>query len=366
MRVLEAFGEPISHGGQESFVMNVVQNMDLTGLQIDFLTPYYCDNEEYRQKISSLGGKIFELKKEFRPGKSRLYLRDTINQFFQQNKYDVVHVHSGSTSILTIFSYYAKKNGVKKVIVHSHVASEKKSLKGNIVKLCCNYFMKNNINYYCACSGVAGEAKFTANTNFIVINNGIDLNKFSYNKEKRIYMREKLKVANNTFIMGHVGRFSYQKNHEFLLQIFNAFQTLIENSILLLIGTGELEETIKAKVLEMGIEKRVKFIGTVNNVSDYMQAMDCFVLPSRFEGLPIVAIEAQASGLPCFLSDRISKETAITDLAYFQSLNDSPQVWAESIINNSSYKRRDMKSIICDAGYDIKDVAIVVRNMYLK
>lgn len=365
MRVLEAFGEPISHGGQESFVMNVVQNMNLNGLQIDFLTPYYCDNEEYRKKISSLGGKIFELKKEFRPGKSRLYLRGAINKFFQQNEYDVVHVHSGSTSMLTIYAYYAKKYGVKKVIVHSHASAEKITLRGKVLRQCCGFYMKNNVDKYCACSKLAGEAKFLPDREVCIIKNGIDLTKFSFDEKKRIVIRKVFGISDNTFVVGHVGRFCYEKNHKFLLEIFRALLNFNSNSLLLLIGTGELEQLLKDKAKEMRISKKVKFIGAVNNVSDYMQAMDCFVFPSKFEGLGMVAIEAQAMSLPCFLSNVIPKEVAITDLVKFIPLSRSPQEWAKEIAKTRLKVRNNMKGTFINAGYDIKETAKVVNNLYL-
>ena len=365
MRVLEAFGEPISHGGQESFVMNVVQNMNLNGLQIDFLTPYYCDNEEYRKKISSLGGKIFELKKEFRPGKSRLYLRGAINKFFQQNEYDVVHVHSGSTSMLAIYAYYAKKYGVKKVIVHSHASAEKITLRGRVLRQFCGFYMENNVDKYCACSKLAGEAKFLPDREICIVKNGIDLVKFSFDRKKRLETRKKLGISDNTFVVGHVGRFCYEKNHEFLLEIFKALLNINSNTLLLSIGTGELEQLVKDKAKEMGISKQIKFIGVVNNVNDYMQAMDCFVFPSRFEGLGMVAIEAQTMSLPCFLSDVIPKEVAITDLVHFISLNRSPQEWAKIIAKDGLKFRNNMRDIIINAGYDIKETSKIIRHLYL-
>ena len=161
MKILEAFGEPISNGGQESFVMNVVTHMDLSNKTVDLLTPYYCDNEHYRKQIESLGGKVFTFNKQFAPGKSRFNICGTLDDFFKHNKYDVVHVHSGSISILSIFSYYAKKWGTEKVIVHSHCSIENFTLKNKILKFIFGLWMKNNVDQYCACSQLAAKAKFT-------------------------------------------------------------------------------------------------------------------------------------------------------------------------------------------------------------
>jgi glycosyltransferase involved in cell wall biosynthesis len=175
-----------------------------------------------------------------------------------------------------------------------------------------------------------------------------------------------LGLAEGKYVVGHVGRFNYQKNHSYLIDIFKELCKLNSAAILLLVGTGELENVIKEKVRALKLEEQVIFVGAVDNVNDYMQAMDCFVFPSKFEGLGMVAIEAQAMSLPCFLSDVIPKEVAITNLVHFISLNKSHSRWGEVIMNQRLKKRMDMSAAIKAAGYDITDVATKIRDMYLR
>lgn len=367
MRILEAFGEPISNGGQESFVMNVVTHMDLSNKTVDLLTPYYCDNEHYRSKIESLGGKVFAFNKSFEPGKSRFNICSALNEFFKNNKYDVVHVHSGSISILGIFAYYAKKNGVKKVIVHSHCSIETFTFKNKVLRTIFGYWMKNNVDVYCACSNLAAKAKFKDNIvkdKVVIIKNGIDLGKFKYDEYIRNSIRGRLGIDEDCFVIGHVGRFSYQKNHEFLVDVFYEFLKYKKATKLLFIGSGELYDEIVAKVKLLGIEEKVIFIGNVNNVNEYYQAMDCFVLPSRYEGLPIVGIEAQASSLPCFFADTITRELEVTNLVKYLSLNDHPAIWADSMFSSYKGERLDVINCICSAGFDMKIEVKKIESIY--
>jgi glycosyltransferase involved in cell wall biosynthesis len=225
--------------------------------------------------------------------------------------------------------------------------------------------MNNNADLYCACSVAAGKSKFTKDHAFIIVNDGIDLSRFTYNKKVRNDYRAKLGINEENFVVGHVGRFSYQKNHNYLIDIFKELCKLNSTAILLLVGTGELENSIKEKVRALQLEEKVIFTGAVDNVNDYMQAMDCFVFPSRFEGLGMVAIEAQAMALPCFLSDGIPKEVAITDLVHFIALNESPSRWREAIMNQQLKIRMDMSATVKVAGYDITNVAEKIRDIYL-
>ena len=368
MRILEAFGEPISNGGQESFVMNVVTHMNLSNKTVDLLTPYYCDNEHYKNQIESLGGNIFTFNKPFMPGKSRFNICDALDDFFKKNKYDVVHIHSGSISIFGIYAYYAKKNGVKKVIVHSHSSIEKKSLRNTILRYVCNVFLKNNVDVYCACSRIAGESKFVeavVKNKLVIIKNGIDVEKFRFNEVTRKNLRDSLNIKDNEFVVGHVGRFSDEKNHTFLIDIFEQILKHRPNSKLMLIGSGELANNVKEKVSRLGLEDKVMFIGSVHNVYDYYQVMDCFVLPSKFEGLPLVGVEAQAAGLCCYFSSVVTKELGVTKLAHYISLNKSNEKWAEQICDCVKLTRVDMSLEIKEAGFSMDIEVRKIENLYL-
>ena len=367
MKVLEVFGEPISNGGQESFVMNVLRHMDMKDMSVDMLTPYYCDNDYYIESMSKLGGSIVTLGLEFNPGKSRSNIKNKLYEYLSRNKYDVVHVHSGSISVLLIVAQVAKKCNVKKVLVHSHCGVEKITIKNVILRTLTAIPMKKNADIFCACSQVAGEAKYVSsisNGKMIILKNGIDFKEFKPNDEIRSKMRKQYNINENDFLVGHVGRFSYQKNHELLIDIFYEIHKKYSFSKLMLIGSGELEENIKKKVNQKRLTDNVIFVGNVNNVNEYMQAMDCFLLPSRYEGLPIVGVEAQGAGLPVFTSTNVSRELALTKLVKFISLQRSAQIWADAVLSCRGQKKEDFTNELRKNGYDIYDTADKIYNLY--
>jgi glycosyltransferase involved in cell wall biosynthesis len=267
--------------------------------------------------------------------------------------------------MLAIISYSAKKSGVRKVIVHSHASVDTLTFKRKILRLVCNYFMSKTVDLYCACSVVAAKAKFVERKNVLIIKNGISLSNFIYDDGKRRCIRSSLNICNDNFVVGHVGRFSDEKNHEFLLNIFYSIWLSNHSSRLMLIGNGDLEDKTKDQVNALGIKDYVDFIGVVNNVYDYMQAMDCFILPSKFEGLGLVAVEAQAMGLPCYLADTVPKDVEITDLVHYISLAKTSEQWANEIISYPFKIRRNMCKSISQAGYDIKKVSQQMRNIYI-
>ncbi len=369
MRVLEAFGEPILSGGEESFVINVMQHMNRGNLLIDLLTPYYCDNSYYKSIVESNGGRVFQLGCQFTPGKSRFNIIKSVNSFLRKNSYDAIHIHSGSISVLGIMSYLAKKNGIRNIIVHSHCTAESMTLKRRILRIFFGRIMKNCVTTYCACSKDAGKSKFidsVVRDKLIIIKNGVDLERFLYDETVRNKMRKQLQINSNEFVLGHVGRFTYEKNHDFLLKCFLKLLEKQENARLILVGDGELREKIEQEVKLLNIKNKVIFTGNVNNVSDYMQAMDCFILPSKFEGLGIVGIEAQAMGLPCVVSDVCPRELKVSDHITFLSLIEDLDVWCEVILKYENYPRKSECNKIKNEGFSIYDTAQVVRNLYLK
>lgn len=210
---------------------------------------------------------------------------------------------------------------------------------------------------------------FGKNKNFTVIHNAINSENYKFDAVKREKIRCKLNLKNK-FVVGHVGRFSYPKNHKFLINIFYEVQKIEPDSILMLVGDSVNDDKLlveaKEQVKILNIENKVLFLGMRNDVSDLMQAMDCFVFPSHFEGFGIVAVEAQAAGLKCYLSDVIAKEVRITDLVNFISLQESPKAWADKILKNRNYKREDMTEKIKTAGYEIKTEIKKIENFYLK
>lgn len=367
-KVLEVFGEPISNGGQEAFVVNVIRHMNLAGMQIDLLTPYYCDNPYYREQVHEWNGEIHELGLEFAPGKSRRNLFLKLYRFLKKNHYDVVHIHSGSISVLMYVSFAAKLSGISEIIVHSHSAGERKTLKHRIIKSLAAPVLNCCPTQYCACSTVAGEFKYTSNIvrhRMKLINNGVDLDVFRYDHAKAQKMRTKLGISESARVIGHVGRFSAEKNHSFLISVFAEFHRQNPDSILLLIGSGDLMSNAKQQVRDLHIENAVLFIGNINNVSDYLQVMDVFLLPSKFEGLPIVMVEAQAAGVAVVASDAVTQETALVKYVKFVPLTASIETWVTAVKDAAILPRFDESDQIISKGFDIHSTAKTVREMYI-
>ncbi|GIP39898.1 hypothetical protein J31TS4_31780 [Paenibacillus sp. J31TS4] len=231
--------------------------------------------------------------------------------------------------------------------------------------------MKRYANYHLACSNVAGDWLFgkvrlkTNKSKPLLINNAIESEKFQFNPNTRRDIRAVLGIKDK-FVIGHVGRFSEQKNHEFLIDIFKDIIIRKSNSVLLLIGKGDMEERIRKKVISLGLEGSVLFLGERSDIHTIMQAMDVFVLPSLYEGLPVVAIEAQASGLKCFLSDSIARDSDITGDVEFITLNGSTEDWVKKLLHYyKGYERQDTLNKIIDKGYDIKNSAAWLEKLYI-
>lgn len=367
MRVLEVFGEPIASGGQESFIFNVLNNIDRTGLVLDFFTPYFCSNEEYQQLIEDCGGKLICAGLPFLPGKSRRNIIPPLRECLTGSRYDAVHIHSGSTTVLAYAAYAAHLCGVPNIIVHSHCTNID-SLKYRLTKRYAATFFRRYPTQFCACSYEAGEAKFPPDIlreKLQVINNGIDLDRFAFRQDVRAEYRRKLGIGESAILVGHVGRFSEQKNHRFDLEILRELKRLSPGREfqLLWIGEGELEAELRRLTKETGLEESVIFQGVVSNVNDYLQAMDVFIMPSLFEGLGIVGVEAQAAGLPVLASDAIPRALGLTESVRFLPL-DSPENWAEQVLKACRERKDENPQAIAAQGYSIRDTAAAVRNLY--
>lgn len=346
----------MQQGGIENFLMNIYRNIDRRKVQFDFLVhyekKYYFDDE-----IEKLGGRIYRL--SVREDNNLMkYIKD-LNQFFKEHKeYKIVHGHMASLGYF--YLHVAKKNGVPIRIAHSHGASYLKNLKG-YTKLFLFKFFKIPANIYWACSTEAGKFIFGEKNKFELIPNAIDMKKFKYNTSIRNEVRNDLKL-NNKLVIGNVGRFNLQKNHSFLLDIFAELHKINPNTVLLLIGNGELEKNIKEKINKLNLNNDVKLLGIRDDVNRIYQAMDLFLMPSLFEGLPLTGVEAQTSGLRCIFSDTITKEVKISDNAEFFSLKKSSSEWANEIINYSKYSRENY--VIKNKDFDINTLAKKIEKKY--
>ncbi len=311
--------------------MNYYRNIDKSKVQFDFIVD---EDSSYipREEIERLGGKVIIVppyQKIFK------YIR-TLKKVFKENNYKIVHSNLNTLSVFPLFA--AKLAGVPVRIAHSHSTSNKKEWKKNILKNILRPFSKVFATDYFACSEYAGRWLFGNKTfeegKVTIIKNAIDVDKFKYNEEIRNKIRKQLNVEEK-FVIGHVGRFMEQKNHEFLIDIFNKIHMKRKESILLLIGDGPLEDKIKEKIKKLHLQDFVIFLGVKSNVNEYMQAMDVFLFPSLYEGLGIVAIEAQVSKLPVFISDAVPDEVMISDNIYRVNLTDNDDVWSDKVLNNT-------------------------------
>lgn len=345
--------------GLETFIMNVYRNIDREKIQFDFIV-HYKERFDYDDEIEALGGKIYRL--SVREDNNFLKYIKELNAFFSKHKeYRILHGHMESFGF--IYSKIASKHGIKTIIGHSHNAFITMTPKGFI-----KYFMNKPWKYYItelfACSDKAGRFMFPRRK-FSIIINGIDCNQYSYNEDIRNNYRNEFNINNKT-VIGHVGRFETQKNHKFIIDIFNEYKKLDENSVLILVGEGSLLENTKAKVKQLKLKDSVYFLGVRNDMANLYQMFDIFILPSLFEGLPVVGVEAQAAGLPLLVSSEVTSELCITDLVYKYSLEASALQWCEEIqrILRTTTRQVTTKALI-DAEYDIKDTATCLQNFYI-
>lgn len=348
----------MGRGGLETMLMNYYRNVDRTKVQFDFLThrEYQAD---YDEEIEKLGGKLYHLP---RLNPFSLKYKKSLHDFFRNHaEYKVIHVHQDCLSSVVL--KIAKKRKIPVRIAHSHNCNQNKDLKYPI-KWYYKHFIKKYATDLFACSKIAGKWMFGKDADFIVLNNAIDSQLYTYDYEKAQRMRTSLNIEKNDLVLGHIGRFSYQKNHSFLLDVF-ASVAQKKKTKLLLVGDGDLKADILTKVKDLNLEDRVIFTGIRPDVADLLQAMDCFVFPSHFEGFGIAAIEAQASGMPCLISDTVPSECIITDLVKQIPLSYGADYWA-SCIESGNTVRKNTQRIIRDSGYDIHQNAKWLEEYYLE
>ena len=371
-RVLQIYGEILSNGGQEAFSMNMYRNIDRKKVQFDFFTPYYCNNEKLIQEIEGLGGRVYQGGGRFDTVGNKRDFIINLKKFLEENPYEIVHINSGSIFALAFGAKIAKKCGAKKIIVHSH-ATGYNNLKHKIIKcISVPVFLKSATNYF-ACSKEAAVWKFPKKIikdgKYDIIKNGIELEKFQFSQRIRNEYRKKFNLENQ-FVIVNVGRFTDEKNHEFLIKLFSQFLKENRNSKLLLIGEGTNKKNIIEMTKKLGIDKYVLFLGIRDDVNNILQASDVFVFPSKFEGLGIVAIEAQASGLPTICSENIPEEANQTDLFFKLYLSENINKWINTIMrfkdSENISKRKDYVQKLKIAGYDASDSAKRLENIYLK
>lgn len=357
VRVLHVVTD-MRRGGLETMLMNYYRKMDRDKVQFDFLE-HRQEESDYDREILGLGGKVYRIP---RLNPFSMHYKSILYKFFKEHpEYQIVHVHQDCLS--SIILKVAEKCGVKVRIAHSHSNNQDKNLK-YLLKL----YFKQRISRYAthlfACSEDAGNWMF-GGSEFEIINNAIDTKKYEYSVEKRKKIREILGINNNTLVVGHVGRFSPPKNHTYLLQIFQRISEKTD-AVLLLVGDGTLRLEIETKIKQLHLEQKVILTGVRNDVADLLQAMDVFVLPSKYEGLGIVAIEAQTSGLPCIVSDGVSKECKQTELVWQIPLSENIDTWVRNILKATQIERVSQCKQVRENGYDLQENAIKLMNFYMQ
>lgn len=367
IKVLEVFREPLANGGQESFIMNMLRNMDHSKIQMDFMTPFTCDNKEMKAEIESYGGQVFSYDHPFGENNNQVF-KESLTDFLKKHHYDTVHFHSGSTYALMMGPKIAAEAGVKNRIVHSHCTGDA-DLKYHIIKTASIPYFKKYATNYCACSKLAAAWKFprkvVENNQVRILKNAVDLDRFAYDPEKRKEIRRQLGVKDE-IVLGHIGRFSRQKNHDYLIEIFNAFLKRHPSAVLWMAGDGEEKQAIEEKVRNLGIEKNVRFLGLRKDIPELMNGMDAFVLPSLFEGLPVVGVEAQAVSLPVITSQEVTRELPIPELSRYISLDPEHLIdWMEAIEEMIKIPRQDRKEQMTQAGYEVRSAAKAMQDFYL-
>lgn len=347
----------MQQGGIENLIMNIYRNIDRNKVQFDFLVHY--DKEFYfDREIELLGGKIYHFPVMENKNIIKYYFE--LCKFFSEHReYKVVHGHMASLGF--IYLGVAKKYGVKTRIAHSHGTSHLKNFKGYL-KFLLFKLIKYKANVYWACSTEAGKYLFP-NREFLFIPNAIDLERFKYNEDIRKAVRKKLNIEGK-FVVGNIGRFNLQKNHTFILDIFSEILKKEKDSVLVLVGIGELEDDIKKKISNLKLENNVMLLGNRNDIEKIYQGIDMFLMPSIFEGLPLTGVEAQVSKLRCYFSDVITKEVIVSNNVEFLPLKLCAKDWANKILIDRYYNRNDVK--IINNEFDIKILAKKIEKTYIE
>lgn len=349
----------MGRGGLETMLMNYYRHMDRDKVQFDFLV--HRDFEaDYDAEILSLGGRIYHMPRLIPWSKS--YQKKLKDFLCAHPEYRIVHVHQDCLSSVAL--QCAEECGIPVRIAHSHSSSAVKNLK-YLLKL---YYMRRIprvSTHLFACSRQAGDWMFAKHP-YTIVPNAIAASQYVYSEEMEYAVREEFGLTDQ-LVIGHVGNFTPAKNHRFLLEIFQEVKRKQENAKLLLVGGGDGIQAIQEKADTMGISDAVIFAGTRKDVPRLMQAMDVFVFPSLYEGLPVTLIEAQAAGLPCVVSDAVSQESEVTKgLLTYRDLSDSAAEWAECILKKKKTCCQTHISEICDAGYEIEEAAKKLQAFYIQ
>lgn len=371
IRVLHVVGN-MGIGGIETLIMNIYRNIDRDKVQFDFLIHNPTEGE-YAEEIKKLGGHIYRM--PVLRDKTRTYYwryfeyKSALKKFFSEHK-EIKVLHGHMTNTASIYMPIAMKYGnVKCCIAHSHQTEATPGLSGVVTNILQRHLEKIATDYF-ACSEEAAKwiysIEIVENGKVKIIHNGTDVEKYHFDSVEHEKIKNQMGHSGK-IVFGNVARFKKQKNHEFLIDIFAEIHKMNQNTVLILVGQGELEENMKEKVAKLGLDDCVEFLGARNDVPKLLKDFDVFLLPSLFEGLPLVGIEAQAAGLPMITSNTVTLEADVTGNVIFLPLELSAEEWAKKILEvNESFVRKDMTQKVREAGYDIKQTAQWLQKFYLE
>ena len=362
IRIAQVIGKWLG-GGVESVVMNYYRHIDKSKIQFDFICDADSTNILY-DEIEKLGGRVILVP----PYQKVFKYQKKLKKIFKENNYKVVHSHINTLSVFPLHAAKCAKVPVR--IAHSHSTTNKKEWKKNLLKQVLRPFSKVYATNYMCCSELAGRWLFGNKEydkgNVYLLNNAIDLDKFKYDEKIRKQKRKELNINDSTLVIGHIGRFVAQKNHTFLIDIFNEVHKQNQDSLLMLVGQGPLMNEIQEKVNNLGLKDSVIFLGQRNDVNELYQAMDVFALPSLYEGLGMVLIEAQCAGLPCVASTEVPKVARVTQNLQFADLSFNQLEWANCILKSlKNYKRTDNSEEVRSNNYDITEETNKLVDKYL-
>lgn len=362
IRVLQVLGKT-NLGGAESRIMDLYRHMDREQVQFDFLV-HYREKGYFDDEIKELGGEIYYLP-SFRVYNYFSYKKACRCFFEEHSEFAAVHGHMTSTA--AIYLPEAKRVGIPLTIAHARSAGVDKGLKGTITKI-----LRKNLYKKCdrmfACSDLAAEAVFGKKrykeNRVTILPNAVDTKEFLPNEKVRFQIRREYNLEDK-FVVGHVGRFHYAKNHAFLLEIFAEVLKEKENAVLMLLGDGPLKAEIEQKAQQMGIADKVIFAGNQTPVAPFYQAFDFFLFPSRFEGLPGTVVEAQASGITCLISDAITKQVKATDLVNFMSIDETAKSWADEVIKlDKPQENKTGRYNLAETNFDVNNQVAFYKEVY--
>ncbi|WP_026765891.1 glycosyltransferase [Selenomonas ruminantium] len=369
IRVLEVNVDDKGFGGVFAFVMNVMRTIDNNKFVLDIAAFEPFEKYEHKNEINSYGGKVYEC---YGNGNFIVKQWNTCCNFYgllRKEQYAVIHIHSDVGYKLLLYGLIGKAAGVKNIIVHSHssgVEGRLRWLKSGLQKIAKPLLSRQNFNKL-ACSKLASKWMYTddAQSGVQIITNGICLNKYRYNPQKQQKMRESLGIKPEDKVIGTVARFSFQKNPEKLLEVFNELLKKDNKYKLLWVGEGPLKDDIVEQARKLDIHNRIIFYGTSDKVYELYQAIDVFVMTSRFEGLGIVVIEAQAAGCPCVCADTIPAEAVLSHEYYSVPLDAEVDEWIKKIAIACGNSKNSKTEKHCLEKYDINHTVMMLEDIYV-